>query len=139
MIKNLLIKLSKSVSDILSELPTNSVLRERISFINEQLDFLMDYVKTLETENSQIKKENADLKKQIKEQSIFFENFVEHRGALFKRKLGGGYHLAVYCPICHNSTTSVTGRAPYFCAKCNLFSDFKGHQIDSIMNELKNT
>jgi len=136
MIKELLTKLSSTITEIASELPTNSALRERISFVNDQLNDLKERIKNLEKENTQIKKENTELHKKIKEQSIFFEEFVEHRGALFKRKLGSGYHLAVYCPICKIPAGSFRHNVPFVCAKCNWFSTFTGAELENIINEL---
>ena len=122
-------------SDILKEIPTTGVLRERILLLQEKMNDLNEQIIDLKEENTQLKENNRNLQKEL-EEFRHQEEFVEHRGAFFKRKPGGGYHLTVYCPRCHNSTYSFQGITPFACEACKWLADFTGKQLKSIMNEL---
>src|ERR1017187_9156779 len=80
------------ILDLLAGIPINAVQRLQLQ--------------TFENEVTKLEKENADLKKRVSQleselaAKTRLEEFVEHHGALFKRKPGGGYHSAVYCPRC---------------------------------------
>ena len=55
------------------------------------------------------------------------EQFIEYRGAFFKRKHGGGYHQAVYCGSCKQPTAIASKtqflNEPFIC-KCGWKSSF---------------
>jgi cell division protein FtsB len=68
--------------------------RERIAFAAEQVRALEKQIEDLKREVAPLKEENGRLKAQLAAKSRD-EQFVEHRGALFKRKPEGAYHLAV--------------------------------------------
>jgi hypothetical protein len=55
------------------------------------------------------------------------QKYTEYRGALFKRKPGGGYHEVVYCHSC-KTPTSYEGNIPFldrkFKCKCGWVSSF---------------
>ena len=61
------------------------------------------------------------------------DQFVEHRGAFFKRTKGGGYSPTVYCGSCKTSTTTEgPGEFTYekFVCKCGWKSDFNLESLD---------
>lgn len=122
-------------TDILKEIPTTGVLRERILLLQEKMNDCNEQVIDLKEENTQLKEDNRKLEEEIQKLRSQ-EDFEEHRGALFKRKPGGGYHLSVYCPLCHNSTFSLQGITPYSCQACKWYADFTGKQLTSIINKL---
>jgi hypothetical protein len=65
--------------------------------------------------------------------------FVEHRGAFFKRKQGGGYSPTVYCGSCRTSTTTEgPGEFTYekFVCVCGWKSDFNLESLDRLLSEL---
>ena len=128
-----------ALSDIISKLadiPTIAVLRERVAFAAEQAKALEKKVEQLERENAALKEENRRLKAELAAKTRE-EQFVEHRGALFKRKPEGGYHLAVYCPLCHNPTSAVVDEIPYACTnKCGWVGTFTRRELQKIMAEL---
>jgi hypothetical protein len=64
------------------------------------------------------------------------DEFVEARGALFKRKPGGGYHEVVYCPSCKMPLSSFGGEFPYVCDKCQVCLDFFLKDVPTILKEL---
>jgi hypothetical protein len=99
------------------------------------MEALMDKVKDLESKNAALEKENSKLTAQLKAKTSL-EQFVEHRGAFFKRKPEGGYHLAVYCPICRHSADSPEGVLPYCCTRDNWFAEFDRRGLEKIIKEL---
>ena len=128
-----------AVSDILSKLadiPTNAVLRERLAFAAEQAKALEKKVEQLESENTALKKENSRLKAELSAKARE-EQFVEHRGALFKRKPDGTYHEAVYCPLCQKPTGSLIDEMVYSCTEsCGWVGTFTPRQLQKVMAEL---
>ena len=90
----------------------------------------------LAEENSTLKRTVMQLEEQLTAKTVH-EEFVECRGALFKRKAGGGYHQAVYCPRCHGPMVSVNNIAPFLCSPCSVLVDFNGRQLPKIMKEIE--
>jgi hypothetical protein len=122
------------ILELLSDIPTNAVLRERLALIREQAEIQERKLGEARNENAKLKERVATLEKTLSAQTAR-EEFVEHRGALFKRKAEGGYHRAVFCPKCHGPMASPMRSAPYFC-QCGTFVDFTGRQLESVMREL---
>jgi hypothetical protein len=90
-------------------------------------------VADLEAENVVLKKRVGQLEGELSAKTTR-EEFVEHRGALFKRKAGGGYHMAVYCPRCKQSASSLH-TLPYDCP-CGWSADFNKFDLAAIMKDL---
>src|SRR4051794_29856837 len=99
----------KSILELIADIPTNATLRL-------QAQALVKQVADLQAENATLKKRVSDLQAQIASNTVSDE-FVECRGALFKRKPGGGYHNAVYCPDCHGPKMSLMDEIPFGCHK----------------------
>jgi hypothetical protein len=81
-----------ALSDIISKLgdiPTNAVLRERVAFAADQANALEKKVENLERETPRLEKRIAALRLSLPPKHEK-SSFVEHRGALFKRKPEGG-------------------------------------------------
>src|SRR5687767_554652 len=104
--------LTDAIERLITEHGSAAILRERLLFLGEQ-------AKTLEKENVDLKKRVTELEKltgslasQLQSKTKEAE-FIEHRGAYFKRKPDGSYHRAVYCPICRNPTGSLMDQLPY--------------------------
>lgn len=121
-----------NIKNILIELPVSDILRERLLLLEAQ-------IKIIEEENINLKKKNTELLRNLnrieKELADIraTEQFIEHRGMLFKRKAGGGYHKAAFCPLC---------RAPmgffvefYTCDRCNI-SPINAPDIETVLREL---
>jgi regulator of replication initiation timing len=129
--------IAKAFNEIITEHGSSAILKERVAFLRDQMEALVDKVKELEAKNADLEKENGKLTAQLKTKASQ-EEFVEHRGALFKRKPEGGYHLAVYSPICHNPTGALDLCLPYSCerASCMWMSNFTGDDLKNIFKEL---
>src|SRR3990167_9915937 len=112
------------ILDLLAEIPTSAVLRERLGLIRDQAQMLENQVAQLHQENAELERRCAEMQSQLEAQAVA-EEFVEHHGALFKRKPTGGYHDAVYCPVCHGPMSSLQGMLPYTC-RCGVAVDFNG-------------
>lgn len=127
--------LTKLFNDIVTEHGSSTIQKERIVLYKEKMEALVEKVKELESKNAELEKERSNLAAQLKTKTSQ-EEFVEHRGALFKRKPEGGYHLAVYCPHCRKSVDSPHGILPYCCTRDNWFADFDRRELEKIMKEL---
>ena len=121
----------------ISEIPTNSVLRERVALLKDQAEAMEKRLKDLEQENTNLRSRIAEFEDGEAEKALSAD-FVEHRGASFKRKPGGGYERAVFCPVCHRSTFSLGKVLPYSCDKCQWGADFNGMELDEVLKELPN-
>lgn len=122
------------VSDILQGIPVNAVLRERIELAAERLKAAEEKNVELQKKVTALEKDNRKLKNQVSEKAKLNE-FIEHRGALFKRKGANGYHNAVFCRKCKGTMISLEGVLPYSC-DCGACVDFTGNQLASVMGEL---
>jgi len=109
-------------------------VKAAIARLRDQLEAFEKEVKELQEQKAGLEEEADNFYTQI-ETNPGKEQFVEHRGALFKRKPEGGYHLAVYCPRCHGSAGSFGG-LPYECGKCKWFADFEKSDLANVMLEL---
>ena len=84
--------------------------------------------------------ENERLRRQIsalksKEAAVDKVYFVEHEGALFKRRVGGGFHTTVYCPRCKNACAASDG-THYTCPTCRWTAAFSKKDIAGLLKEL---
>ena len=118
----------KSILELIADIPTNAVLRLQAQTLEKQ-------VSDLQQENASLKKRLADLQAQIASKAALDE-FVECRGAFFKRKPTGGYHNAVFCPDCRGPMMSLMDELPFGCHKCKRSVSFTGHDLPAVMREL---
>jgi hypothetical protein len=118
----------KSIVELIADIPTNAVLRLQAQALEKK-------VGELETENSRLVKRVAELERQILSSASATE-FVEHRGALFKRKPGGGYSDQPYCFVCKKPLSSHMGMLPYSCM-CGYSADFTGGDLRDVMRGLQ--
>jgi hypothetical protein len=117
----------KSILELIADIPTNASLRLQAAALEKK-------VAQLEAENATLKQRVGQLESGLAAKTMLQE-FVEHRGALFKRKPDGGYHLAVYCPRCKQSVGSFH-TLPYECS-CGWSADFSGSDLQSVMKDLR--
>ena len=117
-----------------------AVLDKHLAFVREQAAALEKKVADLETENAALKKRVGQLETELSAK-VQAEDFIEQRGALFKRKPGGGYHAAVYCPRCRIAVSSgiISGiharMIPYHCS-CGWTASFGPGHLSEVMGEL---
>ena len=71
---------------------------------------------------------------------ISSEQFIEYRGAFFKRNSIGGYHEAVYCGVC-KSPTARASKVPFldepFICRCGWKSNFNLGEFNVFFPTLK--
>jgi hypothetical protein len=123
------------IERLITEHGSAAILKERNAFLRDKLVLLKEEVAKLEEENGELKAQVAALNQQLSANASAHE-FKEERGALFKRKPGGGYLDAVYCPKCRHSAAPFPPGAE-FCCECGWFSSFTERDLPLIIAGLK--
>ena len=98
--------LLSDLEKLINEHGSVAILKERLALLCDQAQLLEKQIETLQVEAAKFQEENTNLRQQLQAKTRA-EEFVEHRGALFKRKPEGGYVVAVYCPRCKVSAATV--------------------------------
>jgi regulator of replication initiation timing len=125
------------IERLITEHGSAAILKEHVTLLKAKLDMLKDEFSKLEKENSQLKQRVSELERQVAGEAEL-NQFVEERGALFKRKVGDGYHNAVYCPRCHKSTSPFPPGAEFNCV-CGWASSFTEDELPRIISRLPET
>jgi hypothetical protein len=125
----------QTLTGILQEVGTASVLRERLLLLQDQLQLVVQENVDLKKENARLKKQHKELAVQLEEYSLP-EQFVEHRGVLF-RKTGSGYSESPYCPVCKIPMSSMEQGVPFFCSRCDHITSLTPLDIPAVMERLK--
>jgi hypothetical protein len=100
---------------------------KRIALMAENAE-LKQRIGTLQTEL-------AASRQKLTAQQQQADEFVEHRGALFKSKADGGFHNAVYCPSCKRPAGHLNRRMPFTCS-CGWIATFNAIALPRILEEL---
>ena len=124
-----------AIDKLITERGSAAIMRERLDLVREQAQALEKRLAEFQTENTALKKRVAELEAQVAAKTARDE-FVECRGALFKRKPTGGYHNAVFCPDCRGPMMSLMDELPFNCHKCKRSVSFTGHDLQAVMKEL---
>jgi hypothetical protein len=124
------------IQKLIAEVGTSSVLRERLLMLKDRLLEAEEEKLSLQRTIRDQEQELSDLRQQL-EKKVTEDQFVEHRGALFKRKPSGSYHRAVYCPHCLTSIASMEGFTPFYCERCSFMTNFNGIELPGILEELE--
>lgn len=111
-----------------------TVLKEHLALLQAKLGTLKDEIAKLERDNADLRAKLSEATAQLATSSHASE-FVEERGALFKRKPGGGFQTAVYCPHCRQSTSSFPPGEEFNC-KCGWFSAFTERELPNVLQDL---
>ena len=122
------------IERFINERGSAAILKERLGLLQDQLVLHKAEFAKLQQENAALRECVDDLDRRAASQAAA-EEFVEHRGALFKRKPGGGYHHAVYCPTCSDSTSVFPPGGEFNCT-CSWFSNFIEPDLPRILSEL---
>ena len=125
------------IERFITEHGSSVVLKEHLALLNTKLALLKTDVERMEAQIARLTARNAELEQQVaKEQKD--DKFVEARGALFKRKVGGGHVETPYCPNCHRSMSCFRHMFPYECSNkaCGHKADFKGNQLHDVLASL---
>lgn len=128
------LQIFREIERLITEHGSAAILKERNSLLRDQIDILKSEFTKLDRENSDLKRRNAELEKRLAA-SEENEQFVEERGALFKRRPQGGYHNAVYCPKCRQSASPFPPGEEFNCT-CGWFSAFTEDELPTIMRSL---
>ena len=118
------------LADVLKEIPTNSVLRERLALVEAKFA-------ALETENDRLRDEVATLKGTVESlrRLVPSRDFVETHGVLFKRKADGSLDRIVYCPKCQHAMNSLEDFLPFDCLGCRFTSPFIRRELARVLDE----
>src|SRR2546430_1402537 len=117
-------KLFAEIERLITEHGSAAILRERLALLADQAKAQEKELAATQERVTELERENARMKAQLAA-SAHSAQFVEHRGALFKRKQDGTFHLAVYCPICRKPTGSPHPEIPYSCTEaCGWVGSF---------------
>jgi len=117
----------KSIVELIADIPTNAVLRLQAQALEKK-------VGELQAENARLVKRVAELEAQVLA-GVRADDFVEHRGAFFKRKQGGGYSDQPYCFVCKKPMSSHLSMMPFECV-CGYSVGFSGAQLSDVMRDL---
>ena len=112
----------KELSDFIGAIPANPALRAKAELLTTKMDGLNDRVHELEKENGEMRK-SVDLLRTELQRYKDLDQYIEYKGALFKKKNNGGLHEALYCPKCRHSCAPTATRRSYECKGCNWISD----------------
>jgi hypothetical protein len=121
------------ITDILKEIPTSGVLKERVALAEQKYELL-------ERENDVLKQENARLKSELEalRRKVPSTQFVEARGVLFKVKPHGGYEPDAYCPDCKRALWTLEEDVfPLGCSKCKYQAPIFKRDVAGIIAELQ--
>ena len=127
---------------ILSELEKLIVERGSAVVQTKHIALLKEQIQAVEKQLVDCQKENATLKSKLTEfenQIAYWtkkEGFIQHYGALFKRKSHGSYDICVYCPKCFGPMSSLANEVYFRCTVCKTSVNFTGHELNKVMSEL---
>jgi tRNA(Ile2) C34 agmatinyltransferase TiaS len=102
-----------------------------------------DRVARLERELTELRREVSTLRQLVTalEDKLATElredDYLEYRGALFKRNVLGGFHLEVFCPNCRERMKSPQNELNFHCSGCGSWVNIKGHELPEIMDKLQ--
>lgn len=119
--------------DWLKDVPISEVVKQRLALKEEQFDELKQKNEEFVKRIGILEAENTELKKKLKTQDKR-ERFVDFRGVLWKRKLGGGFECIPFCPSCNYvMTATISG---YICRRCRIETSMHDADVALIISEL---
>jgi hypothetical protein len=127
--------LIEAIDRLITERGSSAVLDKHLSFVRDQAQALEKQVEALKKENSGLIAELGECKSNLATKSSQNE-FVEHKGALFKRKPEGGYVNSAYCPRCRHPMASGFDGFPFQCRPCKHTAQFHDYELQSVIKEL---
>ena len=119
------------VTDLIKEFPALSVVRERLALAEGKFAALEADNRRLNKANSKLRAEVAELRKRMPS-----DEFVEHKGVLFKRGRSGAFDGIAYCPVCQLALSTPEEFFPPRCSKCRFDAPFALSQIPQIITEI---
>ena len=122
---------------LINEHGSSTILKERLELINDKYEILENKLANADKENELLKEQLATLKQKLTSQKKELE-FIEYKGAKFKRMPSGAFEESPYCLKCDGGMFSLGGSLPFVCGSCGSTANFKGTQLKSVINEVKN-
>jgi hypothetical protein len=121
------------------------VLREQVKLLQLQRDTAAAERDLLAVQLAQAQAHAAALESANLELQTHLEHsqrraqdaLVPFKGALWRRKPGGGFFDQVLCRQCQNSMVSFNNTLPFACRQCGVTVDFTGMDLTAILLELK--
>jgi len=130
-------KIFDLIEKLITEHGSASIQKVHIDLLKDQAHLLVDENNALKVRVAELEELNHSLSKDLEEKQTRDE-FVEHRGMLFKRDSKGGYIEAVYCPKCQGPMGAGFNNFPFQCLSCKIIADFKPGDLSiRILPELK--
>jgi hypothetical protein len=120
--------LASYIQSIINEQGPESMLRGRLELARDQAKLLEDKVARLELEGAGPQFPRSS--------QMVPDWFIEHQGALFKRREAGGYEQRVFCPGCRRPMTSLNRVLPYSCSRCQYSVEFAAIDLHGILTAL---
>lgn len=125
------------IERFITEHGSAAVLKEHVAFLRDKLDMLKKRIESLEEKNAHLVELTAELEKYKARQEASAQ-FVEARGALFKRLPSGEYAKTPYCPLCHSAMHSPDIFYTFQCGNqsCKQIAAFEGRHLNEVLHEL---
>lgn len=123
------------IEKLINEHGSSSILKERLELVNDKYEALETKLANSEKENEILRKEIESLKKEFETQKVKSE-FIEYKGAKFKRMPSGKFEEAVYCLKCNGGMFALENYLPFVCGTCGSTAGFNGGQLKSVISEL---
>lgn len=117
------------------EIPLSVDGTERARTSKERIAALERELMALKRETGALRQLVGDLERKVAS-ALSSEEFVEYRGALFKRRMSGGFHETVYCPSCRQPMRSPQNELNFNCRTCQTWVNIKGHELPEVMEKL---
>ena len=92
-------------------------------------------VSDLESKVAQLQEQLRQLQKRFTCQPVP-DDCTEYKGAVFQKKLGGGYREAIFCPACGSPMGKIADRSHFKCPICSHEATFPGKTLADILDEL---
>lgn len=122
------------ISGLLGKIGTSAVLREHLALAERELRLAKDKAAELEQEVFQLRQQVHATNQQLQALRPP-DDFVNHRGALFRYEAPGRIEPVVYCPKCR---TSVGAFPPdlngiFVCEPCRWQASFLNGQLAAVI------
>ena len=119
-----------------SQDPVSAVPRAQPVSIQDRYNALVEENETLKKRCAALEQQCAELLRQTATE-MESEQFVDYRGAKFRRLPDGTFDQQVYCPKCRNPMATPTEVfLPYRCAPCHYLSPLKGFSFPAVLEEV---
>jgi len=124
------------IEKLIVEHGSAATLKERLALLRDQVEALQANVVRLEKQNTELARHCERLQKEAARDRVD-QQYVEGRGgAFFKKRAGGGYVLAVYCPSCKQPASDFPPGEEFHCDRCMWHSTFPARDLAGVIAEL---